>query len=109
MKLTDEKVAKALGWKRVKPDPAYPKHRWQMPHIPAGKEGGWTLPPFTTSLDAIVAEYMARGIRVVCSYDHTGAWAEADGGKRRYSIGTHSNALTLALCAALLSFLKEKP
>ncbi len=61
MKLTDEKVAKALGWHhefwtnsghRQWYTPISTSKRWQCP----------PLPKWTTSLDAIVAEIEARGL-----------------------------------------------
>lgn len=104
-RLTDEQVAKALGWVCKYP------HRlnnagWRKP----GDVGLHRLPFFTTSLDAIVAEVEARGLK----------WAVANLDQKRKPLAWvrkfHSNqaearSLTpaLALCAALLAYLKENP
>lgn len=90
--LTDEKVAKALGLKAGK--------KTYKP----GKFLAWKpLPKWTTSLDAIVAEIEALGLE----------W-ETGGSKNRHphnSIVEHHIAdgetAPLALCAALLAYLKE--
>ncbi len=117
MKLTDEKVAKALGWKRKRlkyqdcglghstfPQTVYATGNPKTPFWPA--DG---LPAFTTSLDAIVAEIEARGLAYeVCNaliggYYGTVGTAESSGPK------SHADTAPLALCAALLAYLKEHP
>lgn len=101
MKLTDEKVAKALGW-------TY-DGTWSYPwKRPTTTQRQFRPPHFTTSLDAIVAEVEARGLEWgVCNGGSTGGTAAV--GKPGAPLP--SNALgetpALALCAALLAFLKE--
>ncbi len=108
MKLTDQKVAKALGW--AHPEKENTWAYWMRPDgAPFGKED---LPPWTTSLNAITAEYYARKIRFNVAWDPTGAWAEADGSKRHFCVREDTAPLdqaALALCAALLAYLKEHP
>lgn len=93
-KLTDESVAKALGWLSLK---GYPK--WQM-RAPDGEIRN--CPNFTTSLDAIVAEIEARGLDWCLSEnfsDSCGASVELSSAKEKTP--------ALALCAALMAYLKK--
>ncbi len=108
MKLTDQKVAKALGWVHKYPCSGR-KCEWRKP----GSVGLHKMPPFTTSLDAIVAEIEARELywSVVKSWD--GESYQASVARKQTTIlcsrlaphGVESPAL--ALCAALLHFLKD--
>ena len=99
--LTDESVAKALGWLSLK---GYPK--WQM-RAPDGEIRN--CPNFTTSLDAIVAEIEERGL--FWSVDHEpnpdlkSIQGDSKAVVQRY--GAHGKTAPLALCAALLTYLKE--
>lgn len=116
MKMTDENVAQALGYvpfpwggekwchfsnphdqkSRRKKNILYPRHQ---------------LPAFTTSLDAIVAEIKARGLMYQL------IWIGKGKDKAIGEVGPPLNQATaryaateaLALCAALLAYLKEKP
>lgn len=85
MKLTDEVVAKALGYQFG------------------------NLQPFTTSLDSIVEEIEARGLW----WDVQGAQDNMPSKSSQYWAYVHTNkehigaTAPLALCAALLQFIKE--
>lgn len=113
MKLTDERVAKALGWK-----PPEKGQAWRYWESPDGKKvvHGQDLPAYTTSLDAIVAEIEARKDskgRVlgwgIAFHPHS----SGDNSERTHAwvyYGAYSgleDTGPLALCAALLSYLKE--
>jgi len=108
MKLTNETVAKALGWKLT--------HRqtkaacgWTSPsgELSYGTSSSW--PKWTTSLDAIVAEIEARKLRWTVHnsigpyYAFVGKWGSGD---MRQMNAPHATA-PLALCAALLAYLKS--
>ncbi len=110
MKLTDEKVAKALGWVEVR-ERRTAHGRARLSGFD-GKSLGKTpynVPAFTTSLDSITREIEARGLwwaidwPVKSSPNALGrAWVEDEekGG----------TCAAEALCAALLTYLKkEKP
>ena len=115
-KLTNEIVAKALGWKNLG------SRKIGSVIKPITHKGWWypngdffsyaTPPPFTTSLDAIVAEIEAREVTWLVE---NGLGIEGDGGPHYYAEvqGNHCSARAdtapLALCQALLSYLKEKP
>ena len=110
MKLTDEKVAKALGWKRMKGRTISRTTSiyWTFPG--AGRGRSQKQPPhFTTSLDAIVAEIEAWELAwfVQNNASEEGVneeyFAEVD--NQRFS--AHASSAPLALCAVLLQFLKE--
>jgi hypothetical protein len=117
MKLTDESVAKALGY-AVLPQTGQRKHcgfkilhQRQTESGPVHEGHPRKLPAYTTSLDAIVAEIEARGlVYQIANY----------GGSCRAAVGVDGNFLetcrqgeakpsqpALALCAALLTYLKE--
>lgn len=101
-KLTDEKVAKALGWKVMDRHPTL----WRNPED--FREVTEELPNWTTSLDAIVAEIEARGLsfRIVSSVTPKGRPKMYEGEIRGYEVCYEPGA-PLALCAALLAYLKE--
>ncbi len=106
-KITDENVARSLGWK-LEID---------------GDDMAWffngkyvcldsCLPAFTTSLDAIVGEIERRGIDY--SVNKIGSNAEAslgidgEGESQCWMIqDTKGQTAPLALCAALIQYLKE--
>ncbi len=71
MKLTDEKVAKALGWKK-KRHRSNSGARWFVDWFKGERFecSGDDLPAFTTSLDAIVGEIEARGLAFMLSGPH---------------------------------------
>lgn len=101
-KMTDEQVAEALGWKAVK-FRMTSSHNVSLKGLrPGGTKTPCAAPAFTTSLDAIVAEIEARVLPLTCHVDKTGAWAEVDS-HREYGA-----TLPLALCAALLTYIKER-
>jgi len=116
VKLSDEKVAEALGWKSLAPrSKGKLEVYWQR--SPAllirGKISGtdehFGPPAFTTSLDAIVAEIKARGLLfAVANQGGSPNKFHAKVGKRSGE-PTHEYdaSAPLALCAALLQFLKE--
>jgi hypothetical protein len=104
-KLTDEIMAKALGWesKRIGR-----KRSWRR-----NQDFSWTIgeppPPFTTSLDAIVAEIDARNLWFKLESVTSGrkdCFHEACVYK---DTGYRGDTAPLALCHALLAYLKEKP
>jgi hypothetical protein len=106
-KLTDEMVAKACGWKRIMGRSAI-YHPDRMNNLQAIQ-----CPPFTTSLDAIVAEIEARGLRWSVELNPAineptlgdyNAWITGD----KLESEAEAKAAPLALCAALLEFLKER-
>jgi hypothetical protein len=99
--MTDKKVAKALGW----------NHR-----VSARTGAGWwqdpegrdrELRPFTTSLDCIVAEIQARGLKFYLESAPTpkGQPQMYDARVERYAV-TYQQGAPLALCAALLKYLE---
>lgn len=103
MKLTDEKVARAIGWFKMRQGKAY---GWGS--VNTGMELHKTVPAFTTSLDAIVAEIEARGLRWQMTAETAKGWAEAYVGRYLSSAQTAKEKTpALALCAALLAYLKE--
>ena len=89
--MSDESVAKALGWRR--------RRDWKNAWVkPSGKRPGFAhtkVPPYTTSLDAIVAETEARGknCKSWCL-----RWIEEE---------MLDPWHPLACCQALLAYLKE--
>jgi hypothetical protein len=119
MKLTDEIVAKALGWKRVYDGNTHVQTRtglkmvrvydWQHPDYPHPGEG-WGVKPYTTSLDAIVGEIEARGLDYTVSNTKQ---ANVHKAKRAFALvkddAAQGDTAQLALCAALLAYLKENP
>lgn len=112
MKMTDESVAKALGWKSQRQRTVL---RWWKPGEDQSFDASYGLPRFTTSLDAIVAEIEARGLQWEAHNTMIGkgqAWAAV--AKEGYWDDTktkdiEADTAPLALCAALLAYLKEKP
>ena len=106
--LTNEAVAKALGWYAGKVKGQW--WNWKRPsdHMPLND---YEIPHFTTSLDAIVGEIEARKL----------AWAvgssqkdtEARVGKTFDASKTYfieqAKTAPLALCHALLAYLKVNP
>ena len=117
MKLTDAKVAKALGWKLI------PKAYWKKSRLSPIKgtcylmkngmitSPGCGIPPFTTSLDAIVAEIEARGFHFAVAVDRSPETRSIQGDCRAIVMGYcgWSKTVPLALCAALLAYIKETP
>jgi hypothetical protein len=104
-KLTDQQVAKALGWK-----PYHPRHKHNEQYWGNGLYGdrsreNYGPPAFTTSLDAIVGEIEARGLDGYVLNRGVKTWQAFFHGKKIYD----ANTAPLALCAALLAFIKEKP
>lgn len=115
-KLTDEAVARALGWKRVLVCCGHTtEKKFHWAHPSWKKDGDWlgTIPPFTTSLDAIVAEVETRRLRWACEGfpDNDGffAWVQGKRSEREIRDGQFYRGGTapLALCTALLAYLKE--
>ena len=108
MKLTDEKVAEALGY-FLTTKGGVPSIRKRTADNKWDRGSSLRLPAFTTSLDAIVAEIEARGLAwfVQNNASEEGVneeyFAEVD--NQRFS--AHASSAPLALCAALLQFLKE--
>ena len=104
MKITDESMAKAFGWKRHLTVIA--GHRVTV--IERGEERQSFAPAYTSSLDAIVAEIEARGMGWNCSSDDSeerkGCWAQIGGHPSHHFAKT----APLALCAATLAYLKDK-
>lgn len=118
MKITNESMAKALGWKRSLPRDR-PRGVW------VDIKGNFKTcsdKPFTTSLDAIVWEIEARGLK----WTHNGPYLNVRGERKIHCVEIYETCDTenpkhrevktfradtapLALCAALLAFLKEKP
>lgn len=108
-KLTDEDVAKALGWKYEGAGKGNPPVWWKgVP--PELAHRGIKPPPFTTSLDSIVAEIEARQLGWGVMFANSNSLYEGQvesliiGGPR-----TQGGGITapLALCHALLAYLKE--
>ena len=103
--LTDAQVAKALGWKYKGSNP-YGIDRWQMPG--AKLVITRTAPRFTTSLDAIAAEVDARGL-----FWEAGRGTQARIFEKPDAFGLLATGkgptAPLALCRALLAYLKERP
>lgn len=114
-KLTDENVAKALGWYQMQTT-GFITTVWKTPNVAARKRHPDAsihnrLPAFTTSLDAIVAEIEARGL-VWTIYMMNGSKdyrAEVDTILGHPNNQYFANTAPLALCAALLSYLAAKP
>lgn len=104
MKLTDESVAKALGWTPCTDPPGAwnkPCDRMKRP----GQAHCEDFPAFTTSLDAITAEIEARGLYWSRHSGEDGAFVtQGPFGPEGHGTGKTSAE---ALCAALLSYLKE--
>jgi hypothetical protein len=111
-KITNEDVARSLGWRKVMTDsyPGGPKlEAWDIPH--SGYYGGRSMEPavmrfsgdcfprFTTSLDYVVKEIDGRGRRcrlfvwnyIQKHYGPTGEWRP------------------LACCAGLMAWMKLSP
>lgn len=106
--LTDEIVAKALGWSPCKEKPlrGYPKCKhWNRPGI---ANTCASLPKFTTKIDAIVAEIEARGLiwQVGQGTSEARADVSAPVAVSPSYFGAGKTA-SLALCHALLNFLKD--
>ena len=113
-KLTDEVVAKALGWKNLGSrkigsviEPITHKGWW----YPNGDFFSYaTPPPFTTSLDAIVAEIEARGLYWIVARQFGGEyWASIRTKGAIKVVEKEGQTAPLALCQAILSYPKEKP
>lgn len=104
MKLTDESVAKALGWKRY-PNIGTGGDLWSNE---AGERvwDDYTPPRFTTSLDAIVAEIEARGLHWERRRFITGT-SVVVGNAKAERLVLEEDSTASALCAALLAYLKE--
>lgn len=116
-RMTDESVAKALGYK-VTTKAGVPSILKTLPDGRWDRGSSLRLPAFTTSLDAIVAEIYARGLWWQVKFSHAPRkdWEDTQanaglGEQGVDAIGKWADAKTapLALCAALLSHLKEKP
>ena len=96
--LTDEDVAKALGWLE-KFDDTYQETRWYLPDE-AGFE--YYLPKFTTSLDATTQEIERRGLKWDTGHNMAETYRAAVSDQQ-------AEALTapLALCKALMQYIEE--
>lgn len=110
-KLTDEQVAIELGWKWQARMPA--RKFWKAPQASPHHSRDYWPPSYTTSLDAIVAEIEARGLVwyverffVPPSKYYFQAIVEKQGAPR---LPQSADTAPLALCEALLAYLKEKP
>lgn len=104
-KLTDEAVAKKLGWKRGE---IYATILGQSMYewiSPEGRGNG-NVPSFTTSLDAIVGEIEARGLDWAGYTFVDGFCAEVSGDKMRSE--EMDTTTPLALCRALIAYLESK-
>lgn len=106
--LTNEKVARALGYYVSKNAhgtlTVKPPHK-KYPDLPSTQQAK-KLPAFTTSLDAIVAEIEARGLYWECGKPKGGYWAWV-GSDRDLRQQFNNDTAPLAICAALLAYLKE--
>lgn len=109
MKLNDEAVARSLGWTHKEPCSGK-RCLWSPPPAPKGLNEPRKLPAFTTSLDAIVAEIEARELLPALMKWPSGKWTACLYKKSvRVSDDHWDKAAPLALCAALLAYLKEQP
>ena len=110
--LTDAQVAKALGWKLGR-SPMNPKVKCWFPSTDhKGKDYYFTLPSFTTDLNAIVGVIEAKGLW----WDIGLASVNKYTGSRQYVAILWDEHITkrgwdkthaLTLCRALLDYLKE--
>ncbi len=104
MKLTDEKVAKALGWKLLDSK----GHLWKMDGVRGSRHG---VPKYTTDLNFIVAEVenkpkMRWELHRLSTTTYTASvWEQG----KRFTPYQQAPTAPLALCAALLAYLKEHP
>ena len=110
MKLTKETVAKALGWKISRPGEYFHHHGYRFRVKDPFGAGVNYIPDFTTSLEAIVAEIEARGLywaveRLSLKQGRFKATVDLT---PKYDSACEKTA-PLALCAALLSYLKSEP
>ena len=110
MKITDEVMAKALGWKK-RLTRGLIMEVWCRPSD--GKI--CNFPKWTTSLDAIVGEIEARGLKYSLSPDITGGSTYYAGISESWSycddvVFCDASAKTapLALCHALLNYPKAE-
>lgn len=102
---TDASVAKAFGYKRIQALSASENTKWMWRNKSTGNNHHWPTPPrFTTSLDAIVSEIESRGVgwQIIKS---DGIYYGAVGLPARKEFS--ETTAPLALCAALLAYLKE--
>ena len=116
MKITDEKMAKALGWTKGKSPMNSKVTCWFPVSEHKGNDYYFTLPKWITSLDAIVAEIEARGHNWECKRMSSGihtktnsvyratVWNPVQGPE---AIGHDGPAA--CLCEALLAYLKDHP
>lgn len=109
MKLTDEAIARALGWtcgRDAVGHHCFPESLKGHQNINCRKE----CPAFTTSLDAIVAEIEARELTWEAGHYGHGFYARVQGGIGKLGSWVNKEKTApLALCAALLAYLKEQP
>lgn len=126
MKITDESMAKTLGWKWEAKGRLYnyPKgadgkiliKEYACRHYGVFKKGEKHLhkeflPKWTTSLDAIVAEIEARELEFIVQSQLTSrgnftAWV-CGGDENSEGKWEYDETAPLALCAALLGYLRE--
>lgn len=122
-KLTDADVARALGWTQIEdrywclvqhPEGLSGKHIL-FRELPKNREPGYCidfLPPFTTSLDAIVAEVEDRSTVYGDWHLDRCTPGERTGNPRFYKarVGefeARADTAPLALCHALLAYLED--
>ena len=111
--LTDEGMAKVLGWIRVA-ERRTAHGRVRLSGIDPRLIGKtpYNVPAFTTSLDAITAEIEAMGLwwkvgsRIVVGSDKT-YWASVRSIGAEKAIEVTDSTAPLALCAALRDYLKK--
>ncbi len=116
MKLTGEKVAKALGWKKVIP-PGSPYLRWVRPgNHPKDAQALGDGPMHTTNLSLVIWEVERRKLawRLERAEHYKGVPAIYHANVDKMLGGhmwphPHQDSPAKALCAALLAYLKEKP
>ena len=104
--MTDEMMAKKLGWKVCPIHGGAEKRRWNPPN---DDKYCRALPSFTTDLSTIVAEIERRGLWwktgsgiVIGGKKDEAYFADIHGGRKFYA-----PTAPLALCSALLKFLEN--
>lgn len=110
-KLTNEAVAKALGYRCTNKTGGI----WFAPNDPMSKRPLRELPDFIHSLDAITAEIEAREMNYTVSFSTLASdsfatvWDPSDGKGVKRATRSREKTAPLALCAALLAYLKDRP
>lgn len=103
MELTDETVAKALGWEQDRAgwSKTIDEPGWREPETSHYHK---TLPPFTTSLDAITQEIERRKLKIGMfkAVDCWYAWVGEE------EILARAKRAPLALCKAFMAYLEQK-